>query len=231
MKTVEEVIAEVKKHASEKDKAGQARFGINNASGYGLRTPQIRIIAKQIGRNHELALKLWETEVHEARHIAAMIADPKQTTEELMERWLKDFNSWDIVDDCCLTLFDKTPYAWKKAIEWTKRKPEFEKRAGFSMMAFLAIHDKKAEDSKYEKFFPYIIKESADERNFVRKAVNWALRQIGKRNKRLCKKAIAVAKQIYKKGDPASRWIATDALRELQKYQKEGKIRNIGTTS
>jgi 3-methyladenine DNA glycosylase AlkD len=228
MQTVEQVIKEIKKYESKEGKEGKARYGINNEKGYGLRTPQMRAIAKQIGKNHELALQLWKTEIHEARHIAAMIADPKQTTEELMEQWLKDFNSWDIVDDCCLTLFDKTPYAWKKAVEWTKRKPEFEKRAGFSMMAILAVHDKKAEDSKFEKFFPYLIKESSDERNFVRKAINWALRQIGKRNARLCRKSIAVAKEIYKKGDATSRWIATDALRELEKYKKEGRIKSIG---
>jgi 3-methyladenine DNA glycosylase AlkD len=127
-----------------------------------------------------------------------------------------------------LTLFDKTPFAWKKAIEWTKRKPEFEKRSGFAMMAILAVHDKKAGDEKFEKFLPYIIKESADERNFVRKAVNWALRQIGKRNKNLCKKSIAAARQIYKKGDASSRWIATDAIRELEKYLEEGRIKNLG---
>jgi 3-methyladenine DNA glycosylase AlkD len=173
-------------------------------------------------------LQLWKTKIHEARHIAAMTAEPEKVTEKLMEQWLKDFNSWDIVDDCCLTLFDKTPFAWKKAIEWTSRDKEFEKRAAFSMMAILAVHDKKAEDSRFEKFFPYIIRHSDDERNFVRKAVNWALRQIGKRNKHLCKKAITVAKEIRKKDDASSRWIAADALRELEKYMKEGKIKKLG---
>jgi 3-methyladenine DNA glycosylase AlkD len=229
MQTVEEVLDEIKKLSTDKGKAAQAYLGIKGIDNYGLTTPQMRAIAKKIGRNHELALQLWETGVHEARHIAASIADPKETTEKLMEVWVKDFNSWDIVDDCCLTLFDKTPYAWKKAVEWTKRKHEFEKRAGFSMMAILAVHDKKAADEKFEKFLPYIIKESADERNFVRKAVNWALRQIGKRNKSLCNKSIAAAKQIYKKGDSSSKWIATDALRELEKYKKEGKIKSLGT--
>jgi 3-methyladenine DNA glycosylase AlkD len=131
------------------------------------------------------------------------------------------------VDNCCGTLFDKTPLAFRKAIEWTKRKKEFEKRAGFSLMAYLAVHDRKSGDKKFVRLFPYIYKHSDDGRNFVRKAVNWALRQIGKRNVRLCKKAITLAKQIRKKGDASSRWIAADALRELQQYLRDGKIKNI----
>lgn len=188
----------------------------------------MRAVAKKTGRNHDLALKLWKTGIHEAKHIAIFIADPKQIDKNFMEVWLKDFNSWDIVDNCCGTLFIKTSYAFDKAIQWTKNKKEFQKRAGFSMMAELAIHDKKANDKKFEQFFPFIICESSDERNFVKKAVNWALRQIGKRNVRLCKKAIKVAKEIYAKEEAASKWVATDALRELEKYRNEGKIKNIG---
>ncbi|HYV94491.1 MAG TPA: DNA alkylation repair protein [Chitinophagales bacterium] len=228
MDSAEKILKELKKASSAGVKSIQEHFGVLNVNSYGLTTPQMRKIAKQIGMNHELALQLWKTGVHEARHIAIFIADPKQVTERLMEQWLKDFNSWDIVDNCCGTLFEKTPLAFDKAIEWTKRKKEFEKRAGFVMMAELAVHDKKSEDKKYEQFFPYLIAESHDERNFVKKAINWALRQIGKRNERLCKKAIVVAKQIQKKGDAASRWIASDALRELERYQKEGKIKKIG---
>jgi len=228
MQTADEVLTEIKNLASDKGKATRAYFGISGVNDYGLTTPQMRAIAKKIGKNHSLALQLWKTKVHEARHIAAMIAEPDKVTEKLMEQWLNDFNSWDIVDNCCQTLFDKTPFAWKKAIEWTKREKEFEKRAGFAMMAVLAVHDKKAEDNKFEKFFPYILKESVDERNFVRKAVNWALRQIGKRNERLCKKAIALANQMQAKDDSSSRWIAADALRELQKYLAEGRIKKIG---
>jgi 3-methyladenine DNA glycosylase AlkD len=228
MNSAEKILKELKKVSSPDAKSTQEFFGVLNVNSYGLTTPQMRKIAKQIGKNHELALQLWNTGVHEARHVAIFISDPKQVTERLMERWLKDFNSWDIVDNCCGTLFEKTPLAFDKAIEWTKREKEFEKRAGFVMMAELAVHDKKSEDKKYEQFFPYIIAESNDERNFVKKAINWALRQIGKRNERLCKKAIAIAKQIQKKGDAASRWIAADALRELEKYMREGKIKKIG---
>ena len=189
----------------------------------------MRLVAKKIGKNHSLAIQLWKTKIHEARHIAAMIADPVMTDEKLMERWLKDFDSWDIVDGTCSTLFIKHASAYSKAIEWSKREPEFEKRAGFTMMAMLAVHDKKAADKKFSTFLTRIKSESADERNFVKKAANWALRQIGKRNERLCLSAIKTAKDIYEKGDSSSRWIANDALRELEKYLKEGKIKNVGS--
>jgi 3-methyladenine DNA glycosylase AlkD len=228
MNSVENVLKELKKASSPDAKSKQEYFGVLNVNSYGLTTPQLRRMAKQIGKNHELALQLWKTGIHEARHIAIFIADPKKITERLMEKWLKDFNSWDIVDNCCGTLFEKTPFAFDKAMEWTKREKEFEKRAGFVMMAVLAVHDKKSEDKKFEQFFPYLFAESYDERNFVKKAINWALRQIGKRNERLCKKAIVLAKQIHKKGDAASRWIASDALRELEKYLQEGKIKKAG---
>ncbi|MEO5673162.1 MAG: DNA alkylation repair protein [Chitinophagales bacterium] len=228
MNSAEEVIKELKEFASSEVKKGKEHFGIQTANSYGLTMPQLRSIAKRAGKNHVLALKLWKTGIHEAQHIAVFIADPKKLTESMMEEWLKDFNSWDIVDNCCATLFAKTTLAFQKAIEWTQRKNEFEKRAGFAMMAVLAVHDKKSENKKFEQFFPFIISESHDERNFVKKAINWALRQIGKRNEILCMKAIDVAKQIHKKDDAASGWIAGDALRELQKYLKEGRIKKIG---
>jgi 3-methyladenine DNA glycosylase AlkD len=227
--TTDEVLNELKKAAKPGWKQKQEYFGVVNVNSLGLSTPQMRKIAKQVGRNHDLALKLWKTGIHEAMHVAIFIADPRAFTEKLMEQWLKDFKAWDTVDNCCGTLFEKTPFAFEKAIEWTKREKEFEKRAGFVMMAELAVHDKKSVDKKFEQFFPYLLAESHDERNFVKKAINWALRQIGKRNERLCKKAIATAKKIYRRGDPSSRWIATDALRELESYQREGKIKNVGS--
>jgi 3-methyladenine DNA glycosylase AlkD len=229
MHTVETTLHELKKLASSVQDEAPYHFGITASKSLGaIKTPDLRKLAKQIGRNQPLAQLLWNTGIHEAKHVAIFIADPKAFSEKLMEQWLKDFDSWDIVDNCCGTLFDKTPFAFEKAIEWTKRKKEFEKRAGFAMMAELAVHDKKSEDKKFEQFFPYIIAESHDDRNFVKKAINWALRQIGKRNERLCRKAIAAAKQIHKKNDAASRWIGTDALRELEKYRVEGKIKSIG---
>jgi 3-methyladenine DNA glycosylase AlkD len=228
METTEEVLKEMKKISSAKAKAAKEYFSIATDTSYGLTTPQSKAIAKKIGKNHALALELWKTNIHEARHIASLIADPLQTDDRLMEKWLKDFNSWDIVDGTCTYLFRKHPSAYEKAMEWTHREKEFEKRAGFTLIANLAVHDKKASDKLIEQFFEPILRESSDERNFVRKAVNWALRQIGKRNERLCKKAIAVAKQMQKKGHASSKWIAADALRELERYQKEGKIKNVG---
>ena len=229
METVEDVLAAIRKLENRENIKGKERYGINVETAFGLSVPQIRALAKKIGKNHKLAMALWKTNIHEARHIATMIADPKEVTEKLMEQWVKDFNSWDIVDGCCSSLFRKTSFAYSKAMEWCERKEEYVRRAGFSLMATLAVHDKKEKDAKFEQFFPYIYKFSNDERNFVRKAVNWSLRQIGKRNDRLCKKAIKLANEIKLKEDKASKWIAADALRELEKYLDEGKISNVGT--
>jgi 3-methyladenine DNA glycosylase AlkD len=223
--TVSEVLSMIRKNKNPANVAGQARFGIRGVKSYGMTKPAMQALARRIGRNHELALGLWATGIHEARHIAVWIADKQQVTPSLMDRWLKDFNAWDITDDCCSKLFCRTPHAWAKAMAWAKRKKEFEKRAAFSLMAFLAVHDKKAEDDKFERFLPVIVRASADGRNYVKKAVNWALRQIGKRNLRLCSKAIRTARVIRAKGDPASRWIAADALRELKRYREEGRIK------
>ena len=228
MKTVEEVLFAIKKASTPEGIKKKAYFGITEVGNFGLTAPQIKAIARDIGKDHSLALELWETSVHEARHIAVLIADKKMVTEKLMNKWVKDFNSWDIVDDCCGKLFCKTPFAYEKAVEWSGRKNEFEKRAGFALMATLAVHDKNAKDIEFEKFFPFLFRESHDERNFVRKAINWAIRQIGKRNQRLCKKAIKLSEDLLKKDDKSSRWIASDALRELKKYSNEGKIKNNG---
>jgi 3-methyladenine DNA glycosylase AlkD len=228
MKTVEEVLKAMRKEAHPDIVKSQEHFGISTTTSIGLSVPQMRTLAKKIGKNHKLALDLWKTNIHEARHMALFIAEKEKLTDELMEKWLKDFTSWDLVDNACSTLFRYSPNAYKKAIEWTSRKKEFEKRTGFSLMCYLAVHDKTAEDAKFEKFFPYIYNNSNDERNFVKKAINWSIRQIGKRNNGLCKKAIALAKDIQKKEDASSKWIAADALRELEKYQKEGKIKDTG---
>lgn len=231
MNSVKEILDVLQKLSSKKTRARQAYFGIVAVNSYGLTTPQTRAIAKKIGPRHDLALELWKTNVHEARHIATMIAEPKLTTETLMEEWCSEFYSWDLVDGCCSSLFRKTPYAYAKAMEWPAREKEFEKRAGFTLMAQLAVHDKKATDSQMEQFLPVLIRESSDGRNFVRKAINWALRQIGKRNERLCKKALKACGEMQKKGDASSRWIAADAKRELEKYLKEGKIKKVGVVT
>ncbi len=213
--TLKKVISQLKKNSNLKDKEGMARFGINPKYALGVRIPVLRNLAKIIGKNHKLAQDLWKTKIHEARILAGMIDDPKMVSEKQMEQWVKEFNSWDLCDQCCMNLFDKIPLGWKKAVEWPKRKEEFVSRAGFALMACLAWHDKTTQDKDFIKFFPTIKKHSTDERNFVRKAVNWALRQIGKRNKNLNKEAIKLAKEIQKIDSKTAKWIAYDAIKEL----------------
>jgi len=202
--------------------AGMARFGINSKNTLGVSISMIRDLAKEIRGDeelksniHTLALELWDTEVHEARILAGFIDDPEQVTEEQIEKWVSGFDSWDVCDQVCSGLFDRTKFAAKKAEEWTKRKEEFVKRAGFVLMAALAAHDKGAGDKKFLNFIPIIKRESTDERNFVRKAVNWALRGIGKRNLRLNKAAIKAGREIQGINSRSAKWIASDALREL----------------
>ena len=173
-----------------------ARFGINPKNTYGVSIPVLRKMAKELGRDHSLALKLWESGIHEARILAALIDLPEKATGSQMDRWADDFDSWDVCDACCSNLFDKTKVAYQKASEWSSRREEFVKRAGFALMAALAVHDKKATDSKFLAFLPAIKREATDDRNFVRKAVNWALRQIGKRNLKLNRAAVRTAKEI-----------------------------------
>jgi 3-methyladenine DNA glycosylase AlkD len=196
--------------------AGAARFGVNpQTQVYGISTPELRSLAKRIGKNHALAESLWSSDIHEGRLLATMIADPRQVTEPQMERWVNDFDAWDICDQCCGNLFDKTPWAYQKAVEWSARQETFVKRAGFALMAYLAIHDKKAPDRQFTQFLPIIQREAGDSRNFVKKAVNWALRQIGKRNRALNRLAIETAETIRQSESGTARWIASDALREL----------------
>jgi 3-methyladenine DNA glycosylase AlkD len=213
--TVSEVLSILRARGNPRNVEGMARFGITSAKAFGVSAPFIRTLAKKIGGDHELALKLWATGILEARAIAALIGDPRRVTKSLMNSWVKDFDNWAVCDCACGILFDKTPFAFEMAIRWTKQKEEFVRRAGFVMMASLAVHDKQASDKQFLRFLPIIQRGSDDERNFVKKAVNWALRQIGKRNSKLNAAAIRAAKEIRKTESSASRWIAADALREL----------------
>jgi 3-methyladenine DNA glycosylase AlkD len=193
-----------------------ARYGINPENTLGVSIPSLRAMAKRIGTDHALALDLWASGIHEARVLAGLVDDPALVTAAQLERWAKDFDSWDVCDGVCSNLFDRTPYAWDKAVAWSARSREFVKRAGFVLMAALAVHDKTAPDERFKNFLPLIEREAVDERNFVKKAVNWALRQIGKRNRALNRDAIAAAKRIRKVDSRSARWIAADALRELE---------------
>ena len=219
--TAKEVLAELKKFANPANVKGMARFGINSTNTLGVSIPTVRGIAKPHRLDHALALELWESGIHEARILAAFVDDPKQITESQMETWVKDFDSWDVCDQVCSGLFDKIPLAYRKAVQWSKRPEEFVKRAGFVLMACLAVHEKKSGDEAFENFLPIIIREATDDRNFVRKAVNWALRQIGKRNSRLRAKAMKVAEELSESDSKSARWIGKDALREL-KIRKSG---------
>ncbi len=201
--------------ADPKGAEGAARYGINAPNVWGVSAPKLRALAKEVGRNHDLAAELWRTGVHDARILATLIDDPKQIAVKQMEQWALDFNSWAVCDAACGCLFDKTPYAWDKAIEWIDRPEEYVKRAGFVLMAALAVHDKKAPNERFEAFLSLIESRATDDRNFVKKAVNWALRQIGKRNRRLNSLAIEAGERVRRIDSRAARWIASDALREL----------------
>ena len=211
----EDILRKLRALSNPKAVEGMARFGINPEKTFGVSIPNLRRMAKEIGKNHFLAQQLWFSGIHEARILASMIDDPNQVTGKQMDSWIKDFNSWDICDQCCMNLFSKTSIAWEKAIEWTKHKKEFEKRAGFVLMACLAWYDKESSDKKFLVFLPAIKQEANDDRNYVKKAVNWALRNIGKRNPTLNKKAIETAKEIQKMDSRSAKWIASDAIREL----------------
>jgi 3-methyladenine DNA glycosylase AlkD len=211
-----DILAELESHGSAANVAGMARYGISPVNALGVSVPVLRAIARRIGRDHALALELWSTGIHEARSLAGLIDDPAAVTEEQLERWAAAFDSWDVVDGVCSNLFDRTPFAWEKAAAWAGRPEEFVKRAGFVLMAALSVHDKKAPDARFKAFLPLIEREAEDERNFVKKAVNWALRQIGKRSRSLNRAAISSAKRIRKMDSRAARWIAADALRELE---------------
>jgi 3-methyladenine DNA glycosylase AlkD len=204
---------------------GQARFGIQTSRALGIPMPKLRTIARREGRDHELALALWGSGIHEGRILAALVDEPSAVTESQMEEWAAEFDSWDLVDQCCGGLFDRTPWAYSKAIEWAGRPEEFVKRAGFSLMAQLAVHDKRAPDKRFKKFLPVIEREAADPRNFVKKAVNWALRGIGKRSLALNALAVETALRIQAGGTGAARWVASDALRELRNAQVVARIR------
>jgi len=210
-----EIVRKLKSLKNQRNIEGMARFGIRGRNILGVPKPALQKMARAIGKDHGLALKLWGSQIHEARILAALIDEPEKVTPVQMEKWVEDLDSWDLCDQVCGNLFDRVPFTYRKVFEWSRRKREFEKRAGFVLMAEMAAHDKKAADKVFLSFLPVIRREAWDERNFVKKAVNWALRQVGKRNPRLRKAAIQEARRIQRQDSPSARWIATDALREL----------------
>ena len=212
---LDEIISTLKSMANPHNVAGMARFGINAANTLGVSVPQMRKLAAAIKKDHALARQLWETGIHEACIVATMIDDPKQLTPQQMDSWALDFDSWDVCDQACMGLFSRTPLGIEKAHEWSLRSEEFVKRAGFALMASLALGKKDVSEGQLAAFLPDIEREAGDERNFVKKAVNWALRQVGKKNLRLNRLAVEAAERIRKQDSKSARWIAADALREL----------------
>lgn len=217
-------MAELRAMADPSNLAGQARYGIDVSNSLGISMTDVRQVARRAGKDHGLAAQLWASGVREAQILAALVDDPKQVTPDQMEAWAAEFRSWEVVDTCCTSLFDRTEHRYDKAVEWAGRKEEFVKRAGFSLMAGIAVHDRKAANEQLMALLPVIERESCDRRNFVRKAVNWALRQIGKRNPELNRAAVEAGERIAAMECQGARWVASDALKELRSPQVQQRL-------
>ena len=219
------VMQKLKDMARPDQVAGMARFGIAPERRLGVSMPDLRRLAKEVGKDHRLALALWKTGIPEARIVASLVGEPVKLTEPQMEAWVKGFNSWDVCDQVCMNLFDRTPLAWKKIHDWSQREEEYVRRAAFALISCLAWHDKEASDSRFAGLLPVIARCASDERHYVKKAVNWALRHIGKRNLRLNAAALKTARVIRRMDSRAARWIAADAIRELEGEAVQRKLR------
>ena len=221
----DDILERLKSLSDAKAVEGMAKYGITPGKAYGVSIPGLRRIAREGGKDHGLAQRLWESDIRETQILASMIDEPETVTEDQMESWVKEFDYWEICDQCCMNLFEKTKFAYRKAAKWSSNDREFIKRAGFVLMARLAVGDRKADDREFIKFLPIIKRESTDNRNFVKKAVNWALRQIGKRNLALNEMAIKTANEIQQMDSTSARWIASDALRELTGEAVQNRLR------
>lgn len=222
--TITQVLKELNSKKNAKNVEGMARFGIKGGKMLGISVTDLRKLAREIKTDQKLALELWETGIHEARILASVIADRKQFDEKLMNAWVNDFDSWDICDQVCGNIFAYLPLTYKMIPLWAKSEVEFTRRAAFSAFAYLSVHDKKASDADLLQFLPLIEKYSTDERNFVRKAVNWALRQMGKHNSHLNKKALVLARKLSKSEDKTARWVGKDAVKELESDAVQTKL-------
>src|SRR6266404_7390542 len=206
----------LKKRSSARNREGMARYGLTSKNTLGVSVAGIRLLAKRLGRDHELALALWDTGFYEARLLTTFVDEPSRVTPVQMDRWCRDFDSWGICDALCFHLFDKTPHAWKKIAKWSDARAEFVKRASFALLASVALHDKTAPDKLFLESFPLIERAATDDRNFVKKAVSWALRGIGKRNPGLHAAAIKLSQRLIISAHPSARWVGRDALRDLR---------------
>jgi 3-methyladenine DNA glycosylase AlkD len=218
------VLRELRGLADPKVRAKMEYFGVQVPKAHGISVPVLHQFAKRIGKDHWLARQIWATGIHEAKILAALIGESEKVTAAEMEQWARDFDSWDVVDAVCCYLYAHAKPAWDKVAAWSRRREEFVKRASFSLVAYLSYKDKRAPDERFARFLRVIEREAHDERNFVKKAVNWALRNIGKRNKRLNREAIRAAERIRGQGSRAARWIAADALRELRSVAVQKRL-------
>ena len=217
MASCDEVVQHLLELAAPDQLDGMARYGMTVDNRLGIKIPELRKLAKQIGRDHELARELWESEYAEARILASMVDEPLAVTSEQMEAWVKDFDSWDVCDQVCMNLFDRTPLAWTKVYQWAEREEEYVKRAAYALIACLAWHDKTAADERFLAMLPLIVYGSEDDRNYVKKGVSWALRHIGKRNATLHEAALATAAELQQMDSSPARWIGRDAARDLNR--------------
>ncbi len=227
--TIDEIIEKLESLGNAVNIAGMARFGIVAKKAFGISAPVLKAFAKDLKKQtndrHRLALELWATGIHEARIVAYLIDDPKKVTEAQMDSWAADFDNWAICDGACGHLFCRTEFAYQKVFEWSERGEEFVKRAGLVLPAWLAVHDKKADDAALAQFLPLLEKHADDDRNFIKKAVNWSLRQIGKRNANLNELALETAERIKARNTKAARWIAADAVRELTSEKIQARLK------
>lgn len=214
--TVKGIVSDLEKLASKNHKKGFAHFKIEDTTALGVSMPLIRELAKKIGKDTDLALNLWNEGTHECKLLAGLVANPKTFTPENADQWVKDFYSWDVCDQAMTNLFRKTDFIWEKVVEWFDLEGEFQRRAGFAGLAVLCVHHKNEKDQRFLDCFPFIEKYASDERNFVKKSVNWALREMGKRRKNLYEPCIDLCYRLVDQDSPSAKWIASDALRELK---------------
>ena len=229
MSSTQEILTKLKSKAKPDNLPGMARYSINTENRLGVQIPELRQLAKETGKNHQIALELWQTGIAEARILAAMTDEPEKVTEQQMENWVKDINSWDIDDQTTMNLFEKTPIAWKKIINWSQRPEEFVRRTAYSLLACLAWHNKTATDQQFTQLFPVIASGATDERKSIQKAISWALRTIGKRNPQLNRAAIQLAQEIQQTNTKPARWIANNVTRELQSQPVQNRLQNKKT--
>ena len=212
---VKDVLASLERRGTKRTRDGLPRYGIHTTKAFGVPVGTIQQIAKKLGKDHDLALALWDTGWYEARMLTAFVDEPERVTAGQMDRWVRDFDNWGICDTLCFHLFDRTPHAWRKVTQWSTRREEFVKRTAFALLASLALHDKKTADAPFLKGLELVERAATDERNFVKKGVSWALRLVGRRNQALNEAGVETSRRLADSDDRTARWIGRGALREL----------------